>query len=92
MYKDAARLKTYKQTGKFPMITRSTGTASIEEVLSEDTAFPTTKQDLIHKQGWKLFDATETERGRVGEYLQKLPDGTYNDLTEVTDNLVSMTR
>ena len=92
MYKDAARLKTYKQTGKFPMITRSTGIGSLEEVLSEDAAFPTTKQDLIHKQGWKLFDVTETERTRAGEYLERLPDGTYNDLTEVTDKLASMTR
>jgi N-dimethylarginine dimethylaminohydrolase len=74
------------------MITRSTGIASLEEVLSEDAAFPTTKQDLIHKQGWKLFDVTETERTRAGEYLERLPDGTYNDLTEVTDRLASMTR
>ena len=80
MYKDAARLKVYKQTGKFPTVTRSTGIASFEEVLSEDAAFPATKEDLIRKQGWKLFDRTETgtssrrrifgesARGQVPEY------------------------
>ena len=46
MYKDAARLKTYRQTGKFPSITNSTGLASLEKVLSEDANFPATKQDL----------------------------------------------
>lgn len=89
MYKDAARLKVYKQTGKFPMVTRSTGVTSLEEVLSEDAAFPTTKEELIIKQGWKLFDRTETERARVNEYLEKLPEGTYQNISELVDRLAS---
>jgi hypothetical protein len=87
MYKDAARLKVYKETGKFPMITGSTGLSSLEEVLSEDASFPATKQDLVHKQGWKLFDQTETERIRAAELLQKLPERTYNSVDEVTEAL-----
>lgn len=92
MYKDAARLKTYKQTGKFPMITRSTGLASLEEILSEDARFPSTKQELIRDQGWKIFDLTETERIHVEDLLEKLPDATYNNLGEVTDRLKPMIR
>jgi uncharacterized protein YecE (DUF72 family) len=87
MYKDAARLKMYKQTGKFPMVTKSTGSSSLEEVLREDAEFPTTKQELIRKQGWKLFDITEATRVHAEEALQKLPEGTYNNITEVIDEL-----
>jgi len=87
MYKDAVRFKTYKQTGQFPMLTRSTGLGSLEEVLSEDARFPTTKQELIRSQGWKVFDLTETKRIRVGDMLEKLPEATYNDLGEVADRL-----
>jgi hypothetical protein len=92
MYKDAIRLKKYKQTGKFPMITRSTGTSSLEEVLREDAEFPATKQQLIRKQGWKLFDMTETARVHAEEALQKLPEGTYNNIDEVMDKLERVTR
>lgn len=92
MYKDAARLKTYKQSGKFPMITRSTGLASLEEVLSEDARFPSAKQELIRSQGWKIFDLTETNRIHVGDLLGKLPEATYNDLGEVAERLKRVMR
>jgi hypothetical protein len=92
MYKDAVRLKKYRQTGKFPMITRSTGISSLEEVLREDAEFPATKQQLIRKQGWKLFDMTEAVRVHAEEALQRLPRGTYNNLAEVTDKLEHVTR
>jgi len=90
MYKDAARMKIYKQTGKFSQITDSTGLASLEEVLSEDAAFPTTKQQLIDSQGWKLYDATENQRLHTSVTLRKLPDRTYNDTSDVIDALRSM--
>jgi uncharacterized protein YecE (DUF72 family) len=89
MYKDAARLKIYKQSGKFPMVTHSTGLTSFEEVLSEETAFPATKKDLIRKEGWKLFDRTENERARVGDYLEKVPEGRYENISELVDRLTS---
>jgi uncharacterized protein YecE (DUF72 family) len=92
MYKDAARLKIYKDTGKFPQITKYTGLASLEEVLGEDAKFPTTKQALIQDQGWKLFDLTEDKRMHVGEFLQDLPEKTYNNISEVTDTLRPLVR
>jgi hypothetical protein len=92
MYKDAARLKVYKQTGKFPMVTRSTGVSSLEEVLSEDAKFPAKKQELIQSQGWKLFDLTKTERSRAGKFLQGLPEETYTDIGEVTERLKQLMR
>jgi uncharacterized protein YecE (DUF72 family) len=92
MYKDAARLKIYKETGKFPKVTGSTGLTSLEEVLGKDASFPMTKQELIHNQGWKLFDLTEDKRVLAREFLQKLPQGTYKNIGEVMDTLHSTTR
>lgn len=87
MYKDAARFKTYKQSGQFPMITKSTGLDSLEEIMSEDARFPSTKQELMRSQGWKIFDLTESERIRLVDLLEKLPEAIYNDLSEVVNGL-----
>lgn len=89
MYKDAARLKTYKQTGRFPMVTKSTGLRSLEEVLREDAKFPSRKQDLIIDQGWKLIDLTRDERMRASEILEKLPERSYENLNDVIQALES---
>jgi uncharacterized protein YecE (DUF72 family) len=83
MYQDARRLKLYKETGKFPTITRSTGLESLMTVMKEDAQFPSSKQELIEHQGWKLFDATAEERVRASEMLQKLPERDYESLDHV---------
>jgi len=92
MYKDAARLKIYKETGKFPMVTRSTGLSSFEEVLREDARFPSTKQELISSQGWKLFDLNQDKRIHVKEYLDMLPERTYQNVSDVLAALSSILR
>ena len=83
MYQDARRLKLYKETGKFPTITRSTGLESLMTIMKEDSQFPSSKQQLIEHQGWKLYDATVEERIRASETLQKLPDQDYESLDDV---------
>lgn len=90
MYKDAARLKTYKETGKFPMVTKSTGLHSLEEVLSEDARLPSNKAELIRHQGWKLIDLTKTERVHASSLLQKLEERTYNNISEIVQTLESV--
>jgi len=87
MYKDAARFKIYKETGKFPMATNSTGLNSLTEVLGEDAKFPTSKKELIHHQGWKLIDLTEDRRVHASHMLEKLPEKTYNSVNEVVQSL-----
>ena len=87
MYKDAARLKVYKQTGKFPMVTKSTGLRSLAEVLREDARFPATKQQLISHQGWKLIDLTKDKRIRASLLLEKLPNKTYCSVQDVVETL-----
>jgi len=91
-YKDAARLKVFRQTGSFPKVTRGLGIESLIEVLKEDSKFPTTKSDLIKDQGWKIFDWKNNQRRRVSDEIEKLPDKTYrslNDLTQAIKKLSS---
>jgi hypothetical protein len=90
MYKDATRLKIYKQTGKFPKVTRETGLASLDEVLSEDARFPASKEEMIKNQGWKLFDLTEGKRVSARDYLEKLPERTYSNISDVIEALRSV--
>lgn len=87
MHKDATRLKMYKETGKFPMVTKSTGLKSLEEILKEDAKFPSTKEGLIRHQGWKLIDLSEEERVRSSDMLQKLPEKTYYSVNDVIQAL-----
>ena len=87
MYKDAARFKIYKETGKFPKVTSSVGLGSLKEVLSEDAQFPCTKRQLINSQGWKVIDLTAEKRIHAKELLEKLPEKTYFSLDEVIEAL-----
>jgi uncharacterized protein YecE (DUF72 family) len=89
MYKDAARLKTYRLSGKFPMATGSTGAESLREVLSEDAKFPATKQKLIEDQGWKIIDLTPERRVHASELLQAIPEKIYSSIDEVIRELPS---
>jgi len=90
MYKDAARFKIYKQTGKFPMVTKSTGISSLTEVLREDAKFPSSRKDLIRHQGWKLVDLTKDKRIHASLMLQKLPEKKYNSIKDVMQTLEAL--
>lgn len=85
MYKDAGRFKIYKQTGKFPSITKTTGLSSLIEILKEGNIFPATKEELIKQHGWKLFDYTKEKRVRAIEFLQKLPSREFQNVNQVIE-------
>jgi hypothetical protein len=87
MYKDAVRLKVYRQTGRFPMVTRSTGWESLEESLREDARFPSSRMELVQHQGWKLIDLSRDERVRASEMLEKLPERSYESVEDVVHAL-----
>jgi len=89
MYQDARRLKMYKETGKFPMVTRSTGLESLFEALKEDAQFPSPKQDLIQHQGWKIIDLTPDQRIHASEILEKLPERNFESADDVVQTLRS---
>ena len=90
MYRDAARLKTFLNSGKFPSLTGQVGLESLSEVLSEDARFPTSKSRLVDEQGWKLFDVTAEERVRARVFLERLPEKTYTTINEVLSSLGEM--
>jgi uncharacterized protein YecE (DUF72 family) len=90
MYKDAARLKLYEETGDFPMVTKTTGAKSLAEVLKEDAKFPSTKKELVLNQGWKVIDLSKEERVRASYLLDKLSDMTYYDINEILKDLGGM--
>jgi hypothetical protein len=87
MYMDAARLKVYEKSGTFPNVTKTTGLASLKTMLEEDAKFPATKSELIEKQGWKVFDRTETEHVHASILLEKLSDRKYANVEEVLGTL-----
>lgn len=83
MFKDAARFKIYKETGKFPQVTKSIGIDSLVEVLKEDAKFPIDKTELINHQGWKIIDLTPEERVHASDLLKKLPEKTYYGIDDI---------
>jgi uncharacterized protein YecE (DUF72 family) len=87
MYRDAARLKTFLNSGKFPSLTDQVGLDSIREILNEDARFPTNKFRLVAEQGWKLFDKTAEERVRAREVFEKLPERTYVTMDDLVTSL-----
>jgi uncharacterized protein YecE (DUF72 family) len=87
MYRDAARMKTYLDSGYFPRITNNTGLDAVGEVLRDDARFPTTKTELVHRQGWKLFNLTAEDVRRLRDVLATLPDRSYADINDVLGSL-----
>ncbi|RLI36978.1 hypothetical protein DRO55_02370 [Candidatus Bathyarchaeota archaeon] len=87
MYKDAARYKIYRQTKKFPPVTKGKGQLSLKEVLMEDAKFPASKRQLIKDQGWKVIDLSDDRRVHAYTLLEKLPNRTFYSVDEVLSSL-----
>ena len=87
MFSDAARFLQYKKTGKFLPVTSCTGLDSVRAVLYEDAVFPSSKDELIEDQGWKVVDLTAEKRVHLSELLTKIPDRTYEGVGEVVQVL-----
>ena len=87
MYKDAVRYKIYKQTRKFPSVSKARGQQSLREALREDAEFPASKQELLRDQGWKVIDLTDDRRIQAHGLLEKLPDKLFRDIEDVMQNL-----
>ena len=87
MYKDAARLKIYHDTGHFAPITRLTGPDSLSAILEEDARFPSEKHELVASQGWKLFDLSSKQKRKVSEAFANLPDKRYESINDLLHEL-----
>jgi len=87
MNTDAARFKRYAETRTFIPVTAFTGIDSVKAVLQEDAKFPSTKNQLIKHQGWKVVDLTASKRVRLSELLSKIPEKPYHSVQEVTKEI-----
>jgi len=86
MYRDAGRVKSFIDKGYFPKITSGVGPDSIQEILSEDARFPTTKSRLLKDQGWKVFQDTGEVR-KISTVIEKLPERGFNSLDDLLAEL-----
>ncbi len=87
MYADAARMKIYNETEHFQQLTKSTGISSLIEVLKEDMIFPTTKNQLIMDQGWKVYDHAKNLHIHAWIPLSKLPSKSYQSFNDLETEL-----
>jgi uncharacterized protein YecE (DUF72 family) len=86
MYRDAVRLKIYKDKGYFPSATNAVGKESIRKVLLEDTKFPITKEQLIKEQGWKVIDLHGDKNTHISTLLKRLPEQKFTNLEQLLEN------
>jgi len=87
MYKDAARMKIFKETESFPQLTKNIGINSLIDVLNEDAIFPTTKNQIIEEQGWKVYDHTKNLHIHAWIPLSKVPSKIYERMNDLVDEL-----
>ncbi len=87
MNSDALRFQQHLATGKFLPATSSVGIESAKTVLAEDATFPSSKSELIKKQGWKVIDVKQNKTAHLSEFLSSIPDKNYADLNEVVKEL-----
>lgn len=83
MTSDASRFKSYKERGSFPPATAFTGMDSVRALLREDAHFPSSKDELVEHQGWKVVDLTNSKRVHLSELLLKIPEKTYHNIQDV---------
>jgi hypothetical protein len=87
MYNDASRFREFIAKGKFPPATSYFGVESAKAVLAEDAHFPSSKAELIEKQGWKVIDIKENKTAHLSEFFNLIPNKQYDSLDEVVDAL-----
>jgi uncharacterized protein YecE (DUF72 family) len=87
MNTDATRFRRYVETKTFIPVTAFTGIDSVRAVLREDAEFPTTRDQLVKHQGWKVVDLTVDKRTHLSQLLSQIPEKTYCSVQEVTKEM-----
>ena len=87
MNSDASRFQQHLLTGSFPSATSAVGVDSAKTVLAEDASFPSSKSELIKKQGWKVIDVKPNHTAHLSDFLGGIPDKNYGSLDEVVKEL-----
>lgn len=89
MFEDARRFAFFVNNGYFPLLTGSFGIDSAKSIISQ-VRYPTTKNTLISRIGWRLIDLDEEKQIRLDELLTKIPMKTYNSPDEVLSELKAL--
>ena len=87
MNNDALRFQQHLKTGHFLPVTSGIGADSAKEVLVQDATFPSSKSQLIKKQGWKVIDVKQNQTAHLYEFLNSIPDKNYLNINEVVKEL-----
>jgi len=89
MLEDGVRFMEFMAKGTFPKVTRSTGLASIKEII-EKTRFPASKSALLKKVGWRLMEVDEGKQARLDTFLSDLPSKSYKNADDLLKDLKSV--
>jgi uncharacterized protein YecE (DUF72 family) len=87
MNSDALRFQQHLTTGQFLPATSAVGADSAKAVLAEDATFPSSKTELIRKQGWKVIDIKQNHTAHLSEFLIFIPNKNYSNINEVVEEL-----
>jgi uncharacterized protein YecE (DUF72 family) len=87
MNTDAIRFQQHLQTGTYPPATSETGADSAKAVLAEDAQFPSSRSQLIEKEGWKVIDVAPNATAHLSDFLSSIPNKNYGSLNEVVKEL-----
>ena len=83
MYTDAGKLRYYHLYKDFPKNKPPYGLEAIKLELSRDMIFPSTKDEIIRHEGWKVIPLDEKRDIHLGDILSWLPPGKYGSPEEV---------
>ncbi|MEM3642144.1 MAG: hypothetical protein QXH37_09515, partial [Candidatus Bathyarchaeia archaeon] len=89
MFEDGLRFIAYLSKGVFPKITVSTGLASIREVAGK-IRYPTSKNTLIKRIGWRLVELEDDKQVRLGTILATLPAKIFRNVDELVEEIKSI--
>ncbi len=91
MFEDGIRFMRFVETGKFPSLTGTVGLESIRRVILK-TRYPTTKNLLFKRLGWRLVELKEGKQIRLDELLEKLPSRSFDNAEEVMEEIRKLLR
>jgi len=86
MFEDAKRFLEFLSKGTFPKITKACGLASVKENL-EKTHFPTSKEMLTRKVGWRLVELEDGKQVRLNSLLAGLPSKKYESAEDLVKEI-----
>lgn len=86
MFEDAKRFASFIKDGCFPRLSEGFGVNSIKSIISR-IRYPTTKNSLVDKVGWRLIEFEDGRQIRLKELLANIPAKTYKSPENVLEEI-----